>query len=459
MRKIYYLAAAALSLCACQKEVNEKGASIETREITVSTTLTKTGIAYEGDVSHLVWKEGDQVSYITSDAAGLGSGFGLATVKDNKFKATISAQATSKDKFLAVWGGSATEGASSIEIPMSTVIDANSTAEFDGKLLPMVALANVPDDKAAEIDVDFTPLAAVLRVSVDTVGHSNEKLSGITLTTDGKCIGTYSVSTTYEKGYKFTGTSNTVSATFPDTPLLKDFKYAYLVLAKGSYTGVRMEITTDKNTYTLSDGAMDLTASDRGLYRINVQLSEPPAPVEQKFVKVTEQSQIVAGGTYLIVSENTESSYYVAINSDSDGYLECKTINCDAEGCIEKTDEIMNYSVTLEDGTNSFTGRYAIKMSGLGSKPYLKAPGNVSEAVSYVGKFWYGNVVTTTMSNFFWGITVTDGTVLISSHEFKIAGEPTGRTGGIGFFTGKKNFGVFAPESEDYKPAQLLRLQ
>lgn len=93
MRKIYYLAAAALSLCACQKEVNEKGASIETREITVSTTLTKTGIAYEGD----------QVSYITSDAAGLGSGFGLATVKDNKFKATISAQATSKDKFLAVW--------------------------------------------------------------------------------------------------------------------------------------------------------------------------------------------------------------------------------------------------------------------------------------------------------------------------------------------------------------------
>ena len=89
MRKIYCLAAAALSLCACQKEVNEKGASIETREITVSTTLTKTGIAYEGDVSHLIWKEGDQVSYITSDAAGLGSGFGIATVKDNKFKATI----------------------------------------------------------------------------------------------------------------------------------------------------------------------------------------------------------------------------------------------------------------------------------------------------------------------------------------------------------------------------------
>ena len=97
-------------------------------------------------------------------------------------------------------------------------------------------------------------------------------------------------------------------------------------------------------------------------------------------------------------------------------------------------------------------------MSGLGSKPYLKAPGNVSEAVSYVGKFWYGNVVTT-QSNFFWGITVTDGTVLISSHEFKSAGEPTGRTGGIGFFTGKKNFGVFAPESEDYKQAQLFRLQ
>ena len=197
-----------------------------------------------------------------------------------------------------------------------------------------------------------------------------------------------------------------------------------------------MEITTDKNTYTLSDGAMDLTASDRGLYRINVQLSEPPAPAEQKFVKVTEQSQIVAGGTYLIVSEKAESSYYVAINSISDGYLECKSINCDAEGCIEKTDEIMNYSATLEAGTDSHAGKYAIKVSGLG---YLKAPSNATD--------------------YFWGITVTDGKVLIASHEFKFAGEPTGRTGGIGFFTGKKNFGVFAPESEDYKQAQLFRLQ
>lgn len=203
---------------------------------------------------------------------------------------------------------------------------------------------------------------------------------------------------------------------------------------------------------------MDLTASDRGLYRINVQLSEPPAPVEQKFVKVTEQSQIVAGGTYLIVSEKTESSYYVAIDSISDGYLECKTINCDTDGCIEKTDEIMNYSAMLEAGTDSHAGKYAIKVSGLGSKPYLKAPGNVSEAVSYVGKFWYGDVVTT-QSNFFWGITVTDGKVLISSHEFKFSGEPSGRIGGIGFFTGGKKFGVFAPESEDYKQAQLFRLQ
>ena len=93
-------------------------------------------------------------------------------------------------------------------------------------------------------------------------------------------------------------------------------------------------------------------------------------------------------------------------------------------------------------------------MSGRG---YLKAPNNVSEAVSYVGKFWYGDVVNTTKSNFFWGIAVTDGKVLISSHEFK--GEPTGRIGGIGFFTGGKKFGVFAPESEDYKQAQLFRLQ
>ena len=116
----------------------------------------------------------------------------------------------------------------------------------------------------------------------------------------------------------------------------------------------------------------------------------------------------------------------------------------------------MNYSATLEAGTDSHAGKYAIKVSGLG---YLKAPSNVTEGVSYVGKFWSPGNALDTSSNYFWGITVTDGKVLIASHEFKFAGEPTGRTGGIGFFTGKKNFGVFAPESEDYKQAQLFRLQ
>lgn len=457
--KSYLTAAAALCLVGCQKESEVKTPAVQTRPITVSSILTKTSIDYEGDVSHLVWRDGDKVMYITNDQEGLYDlGFQEAAIDSNKFTANISSKATGDNKLLVVWGGSATDlGGSDLRIWMKKTISQKSTDEFNGKLLPMVALMNVPEGK--EVSASYKPLASVLRVAIDSTGHASEKLKSITISTTENCVGSYAVSTSYENGYEFKGSSNSVTVTLTDEPQLRDFKYVYIVLAKGAYTGVTAEVTTDVRTYTFEDGKMDVSAEDRGLFRMKLTLSTPPAPAEQKFVKVTEESQIEDGGTYLIVSEKASGSYYVAINSQSDSYLESTVIGCDSDGAIVKTDDIVkNYAVTLEAGSGSFAGQYAIKMTGLGSKPYLKAPGNVTEGVGYVGKFWYGDVLSE-QSNFFWTITVTDGSVRIESHEFTFAGEGTGRTGGIAFFSDGTKFGVYAPETEDYAVAQLFKLQ
>ncbi len=454
--KSYLTAAAALCLVGCQKESAVKTPAVETRPVTVNSILTKTSIDYEGDVSHLVWKDGDKVLYITNDSEGLYDlGFQEAVVDSNKFTANISSKATADNKLLVVWGGSATDlGGSDLRIWMKKTVSQKSTDEFNGKLLPMVALMNVPEGK--EVSASYKPLASVLRVAIDSTGHASEKLKSIKISTAENCVGSYAVSTTAENGYEFKGSSNSVTVTLTDEPQLRDFKYVYIVVAKGAYTGVTAEVTTDVRTYTFEDGKMDVSAEDRGLFRMKLTLSTPPAPAEQKFVKVTDQSQIEVGGTYLIVSEKASGSYYVAINSESNGYLESTVLSCDADGAIVKTDDIVkNYAVTLEAGSGSFAGQYAIKMSGLGSTPYLKAPSNVSEAVGYVGKFWYGAAIAE-QSNFFWTITVTDGSVRIGSHEFIGA---TGRTGGVAFFSDGSKFGVFAPESEDYAVAQLFKLQ
>ena len=68
MKKSYIvLGLLALTSVACQN----KDEFVASRALTVHGDLTKTTIAYEGDVSHLVWSEGDNVMYLTDDKAGL----------------------------------------------------------------------------------------------------------------------------------------------------------------------------------------------------------------------------------------------------------------------------------------------------------------------------------------------------------------------------------------------------
>ena len=197
MKKSYIaLGLLALTSVACQN----KDEFVASRALTVHGDLTKTTIAYEGDVSHLVWSEGDNVMYLTDDKAGLYDfGFQSAEVKGNSFTANISTAATADNKLLVVWPSSATAlGSSDAVVRMSGSVSLKSTDPFNGRLLPMVALTSVPQGK--EVNVSYRPLASVLRVQIDTTGHSKEKLQSLTLTTAEQCVGNFLVSTPQEGG-------------------------------------------------------------------------------------------------------------------------------------------------------------------------------------------------------------------------------------------------------------------
>jgi hypothetical protein len=445
MKRISYflIGLCALALSAC----NESPLSVPTRNITVSGTLTKTTIDYEGDVSHLVWQEGDNVMYLTDDQAGLYDyGFQSAEVSGNSFTANISSAAGADNHLLVVWPSSATAlGSSDTVIWMKKEVTLDSKAAFDGRTLPMVALTEVPS--GSEVNVSYRPLCAVLRVAVDSLGHETEKLKSLKLTTEEQCIGRFLVSTSQDGGALYKGSTNTLTVTLSDTPSLGKLDYVYMVVAKGEYTGVKLEVDTDQATYSFENGTMDLSASDRGLYRISLTLPSDLPPVEEaKFVKVTSQDEITADGTYLILSAKSDTQYYVPSSSQTDSYLEAAVINCEADGSIVKTDDIMAYALAFVTDS-AHEGQFAIRYDALGSKPYLKAPNNVSEAKNYIGSFWYGTESDLASgTNCWWTITAGEDGAAVTSHEFPY-GE-AGRHGSICYFKDGSKFGVNAPETD-----------
>lgn len=464
MKKIYGLAALLVLAAACQnkEEIISGETTGETREVTISSLLTKTTIDYEGDVSHLVWSEGDNVMYLTNNKEGLDDyGFMSAAVKDNSFKATIPASATKADKILIAWPSKAMAlGSSETRIWLDDEFTVSSTDKFDGKNLPMVAFVNVPEGN--EVSATYRPLGSVLRIAVDSTGHASERLKSIKLTTTENCVGSFNISPNEEGGARFKGNSNVITVKLSDTPELRNFNYVYMVLAKGSYTGVKMEVETELSTYTFEDGKMDLSAEDKGLYRLNVTLPAYEEPKEERFVKVTSQDQITADAKYLIASPKSDNEYYVMSSKKDMDYLKSITVTTGDNGNIAKNDDIEACAVVLLTD-DAHSGKFAIKNDALSGKSiYIQHPNNVSAGVEYKGSFWFGpESELSTYNNSWWTVTLNDSKVVFKTNEFMLWGEPTGRFGEMTYFKNDDQFGVKAPETDpdEYADLVLFKLQ
>ena len=454
MKKIYCLAMLGVMVMACQNKENV--VLNGTRDVVVSSELTKTTIDYEGDVSHLVWVEGDNVMYLTDDSEGLNDyGFQSASVKNNRFTASISASATKDNKMLVVYPSKTLAlGGNEVTLNMDSEVAVSSKDVFDGRSLPMVALFNVPEGN--EVSASYRPLGAVLRVAVDSTKHAGERIKSITLTTEQQCVGSFHVSPLENNGYSYKGSSNTIKVKITDTPELRNFKYIYMVVAKGDYTGVKMDVETELTTYSFADGKMNLSAQDRGLFRINLTLPDYEAPKEEAFVKVNSTDELTAGDKYLMASKKSDTEYYVAYKKDND-YLKATTITLDEKGNVKLTEDTEKLAITFISGTDTYDGKYALKFDALGKACYVQSPNNVSAGVEYMGYFWFENEKNyASQDNSFWTITVTDGKAILKTMEFMLWGEPTGRYGEATFFKNNGYFGVRAPETDSDECADVV---
>lgn len=456
MKNLYYILPLTVAcLAACQNKDNLQ-AGRDTRDIEVNTLITKTTIDYEGDVSHLVWSNGDNVMYLTDDKEGLEDyGFQSAAVKDNRFTASIPASATKDNKILIVWPGRTLDlGNSSTTLRIDNEFSVSSKDAFDGRTLPMVAVTDIPE--GSEVSASFQPLGAVLRIAVDSTGHASERLKSITLTTAEQCAGTFKITPDAENTAIFSGNSNTVKVSLNDTPELRNFNYIYMVLAKGSYTGVKMEVETEATTYAFEDGTMDLTRQDRGLYRISVSLPAYEEPKEEAFVKVTSADEITADAQYLILSPKSETEYYALSNKKDMDYIKAVTVTLNGKGAITKDEDTEAYAVTFITD-EAHAGKFALKNAALGKYCYLQHPNNVSAGVDYKGYFWFGEESElATTDNCWWTVTLSGDNVVFTTNEFKLFGEATGRFGEMTLFKNDGQFGVKAPETDAEECAGLV---
>lgn len=377
-------------------------ATVATRTIEVRSVATRTTIGYEGsDVSHLEWCEGDKVAYVTD---GVGDTFKVAEMTDGatgwSFNAEVPESATNIIVVYPV-GDNAGKSLSEVTLSLESEIVQTAGEDFDGRLLPMVAASQLPVGNS--IDVVYECLASVIRFNVvGGEGHEVESLKSLSLTTNQPLTGSYSLDLTTVE-VVFAGNSNSVNVVYESATetaedvLLTDNHEIYVVVPSGVYDGVDVVVETDVDSYTWSNGAMDLSHPERRLYRVELDLGTSegaPVPETQSFRPVTNSSDITDDGVYLIAVE-LNGKYYVTNNVPTDTsnyyYLTGVEVASDENGVI-LSESVMNYtwSITLKDGGYEFYSDNMVK-NGVNGVLLISQGGSgmFSGEDGYEGKAWY----------------------------------------------------------------------
>lgn len=393
--KVIIISFFAFSLFSCNnsgKITSESGM----RSVVVGTAATRTTIGYEGsDVSHLEWVDGDMVAYVSDMPGDL---FKVATVNSNLFTAEVPASA---ENIFVVYPVGENDGKTldMVKATLSSEIVQNQGESFNGELLPMYAYA--PLSSSDRIDVVYQCVASVIRFTISGEDSQDQALQSVKLTASESLSGNYSLDL-QQQTMVFEGVSNEISVTYTgerEDLLLSSSHDIYMVVPSALFTDVDVTVTTDADTYSWSDGTMDLTAVDRRLYRIELDLSKSSGnqnPETQVFKPVLSIDDVTDDGTYLIAVK-LGNKYYVTNNVTTDMhnpyYVEGVEVASDEQGVLYSED-IMNYAwqITRTDGGYEF---YSPNMMDEGTYGALLitqgGTGMFSGEDGYEGKVWFVN--------------------------------------------------------------------
>ena len=356
--KVVLAAALALGAVSCQNECDTVKTADATRTVEVYAAQTRTTIGYEAsDVSHLEWVAGDQVAYVTDVA---GDTFKVGTMQSDSmgwhFRGEVSAEASTIYVIYPV-GDNEGKTLAEVKATLASSIVQVAGEKFDGELLPMMATASLAG--GSRVDAVYNAMASVLRLRVCGANHEVESLVSVTLAANESLAGDYSLSAT-TGDILFNGTSNTIKVDYTGAEadvLLAGSHDIYMVLPSAVFTGVNVVVETDVDTYTWSDGAMDLSHPERRLYRVELDLNnsqEAPAPQVKHFVPVCSDAELTDEGTYLL-AVMLNGKYYVTNNRPTDTanyyYVEGVEMTTDDMGVVY-SDDVMDYTwnITSHEG-------------------------------------------------------------------------------------------------------------
>ena len=398
-------------------DMPENGNGPEMREINVNmSSLTRTSIEYDNaGVSHLVWKEGDKVAYI-SDAAG--DVCREATITGNKFTAQVPASlAEGKLHIIYPVGDNVGKTLAEMRMSVASAVTRDVTAAFDGATLPMTAEA--PVSEASSVNADFEFPASVLRLKLNVADNhdAEETVESVTLTAAEPAAGSY----TFQNGkWTFSGASKTITTTFAGSPKLVDMQanggYVYIVMNAAAYTDVDLVIKTSAGLYKFDDGTMDLAREGRTLYHVALTLSEAEPEPEPRYKKITSVDDLTTNATdsYLIVCE-AKNMLFCTKNGNS-AYQTGFSISIPSDGFDPENADVKKRACVIAPAGADNPGLYTLKFEGINSSaPYIRCMQNFS---SSPGKLNFTTDLTA-YQRAFWGITFDEaGNALIQAHPY-----------------------------------------
>ncbi|MBQ8838648.1 MAG: hypothetical protein IJ005_04940 [Bacteroidales bacterium] len=432
MKKAYILLSAALFAAGCATEIsNDVQSDVQTRTLTIRSTETRTTIEYEGsDVSHLVWCDGDEVAYCTDAASDT---FKTAPVTSNSFKAEVPDAAQT---IIVIYpaGDNAGKTLAQASASLASETEHNADTTFDGSLLPMMAVAPIPED-TDEVNVVYECLASIIRFTVypssDEEGDAVESIKRVTLSANESMTGTFSMG--LSGSLDFTGSGKSVAIDITGTPeslLLSNHPVCYAVVNRTAYSGVNVKVETDLATYEFKDGNMDVSHPERTLYRVDLDLSTVTpeggdVPEEPYFTLVTSVDDIMDDGVYLIASDKGKSEYWITDNkpTDTSNYYWLAGVNVSRdEYGICATDELMGYVCNITRHTDGYKIYFPNLVKNGVTGVELISQGGTGEFSQHdgEGKAWY--MPTSTVDTYaaaqqprrYWDISVnSDGTAFL----------------------------------------------
>ena len=425
---LLYIAAAAIAATACT--VSQMPDSRQTRRITVCTESigTKTGIEYEySDYSHLVWKEGDVVAYVTDCASDVVRTAEVSA--DGKFTATIPETAGTDNKLYVVYPGEGLEGSPledlRLGIPETQV--QNSTDSSDGIVIPMLAATDVPSAGETSVSVRYEVPVSIVRFSFLSADFPEYQISSVAITAAEPLCGTIDVSSYFQGEEAFADGSNCVTTEIGNVFPVEKGGYVYVPVKRGSYSGVTLTVATDHDGFEFSDGSFELDDPAATLYKTEITLGETQIVKDPHFVEIAEGEVFSADNSYLISYKVSGNSYKVASKNYSTSKINSKLFETDpALGGIPAAGEIMDYVFTIAP-VDGAPDRYYLYSEAAGNTngSYIGSAGGTSTA----GNFFFMKTVPTAEDSYYiWDISFGDGVQYVHNEGrnrwFKFSNDP-----------------------------------